>query len=114
MLAPIVIRTSILIVALLWSGIALAQNPTCPTRPAGDSSNACASTAFTGTALTNLLSTPNTWTALQTFNSGIVVVNSGTSGTIGQRITATQTQPNAGDTQQFLWASVHDVDRCVQ
>jgi hypothetical protein len=32
--------------ALLWSSPALAQNVLCPTRPAGDSSNACASTAF--------------------------------------------------------------------
>jgi len=31
---------------LSLSGPALAQNPTCPTRPLGDSSNACASTAF--------------------------------------------------------------------
>lgn len=33
----------------LWLGLtcsALAQNPTCPTRPVGDNSNACASTAF--------------------------------------------------------------------
>jgi len=33
----------------LWLGLtssALAQNPTCPTRPLGDTSNACASTAF--------------------------------------------------------------------
>lgn len=31
---------------LLFASPALAQNPVCPTRPAGDSSNACASTAF--------------------------------------------------------------------
>src|SRR6267154_6155040 len=33
----------------LWLGLtsgALAQNPQCPTRPLGDSSNACSSTAF--------------------------------------------------------------------
>ncbi len=38
-----------LFLALLFSLItnaALAQNPTCPTRPVGDNSNACASTAF--------------------------------------------------------------------
>lgn len=39
---------------LLSSTVALAQgNPTCPTRPAGDSTNACASTAFVGTAVVN-------------------------------------------------------------
>lgn len=48
------------IIFLLFSTSAWAQNPTCPTRPPGDSSNACASTAFvqnaTGTAIpfTNL------------------------------------------------------------
>lgn len=37
-----------LLVAALWlfAWPALAQNPTCPTRPLGDDSNACASTAF--------------------------------------------------------------------
>src|SRR5262245_14735458 len=37
--------------ALLWSFPAQAQNPTCPTRPPGDSTNACASTAFVQNAL---------------------------------------------------------------
>lgn len=37
----------------LSASAAWAQNPTCPTRPAGDSSNACASTAFVSTAVTN-------------------------------------------------------------
>lgn len=35
-----------LFLALLWSVPAIAQNVTCPTRPLGDNSNACASTAF--------------------------------------------------------------------
>jgi hypothetical protein len=35
----------------LFPSLALAQNPTCPTRPSGDSSNACANTAFVGTAV---------------------------------------------------------------
>lgn len=46
---------------------ALGQNPQCPTRPPGDSSNACASTAFVGTAIgsisvswTNITGTPTT------------------------------------------------------
>jgi hypothetical protein len=33
---------------LVLAGGAQAQNPTCPTRPVGDNSNACASTAFIG------------------------------------------------------------------
>src|SRR5882757_5091203 len=38
------------IVLCLFASPALAQNPTCPTRPFGDSSNACASTAFVQSA----------------------------------------------------------------
>jgi hypothetical protein len=38
----------------LIPGAALAQNPTCPTRPAGDSTNACSSTAFVQAAFTAL------------------------------------------------------------
>jgi len=43
--------------SLILDTCAHAQNPTCPTRPAGDSSNACASTAFvqTGSTFTNVL-----------------------------------------------------------
>lgn len=37
---------SVLALPFLLSGEAQAQNPQCPTRPSGDSSNACASTAF--------------------------------------------------------------------
>lgn len=36
----------------LWSSIAWAQNPTCPTRAVGDSTNACASTAFVQNQIT--------------------------------------------------------------
>ena len=36
----------ILLALLLLTSPALAANPTCPTRPIGDSTNACASTAF--------------------------------------------------------------------
>jgi len=40
-------RKPLLAIALcLFASPALAQNPTCPTRSVGDSSNACASTAF--------------------------------------------------------------------
>jgi len=90
--------------ALLFSLVAnaaLAQNVQCPTRAVGDSTNACASTAFvlnqiasgsglvnsisnadgtltiaptTGVAVASLnLTHANTWTALQTFNGGAVV-----------------------------------------
>lgn len=40
-----------LFLALLWAAPAAAQNVTCPTRPNGDSTNACASTAFVQSAI---------------------------------------------------------------
>ena len=50
-----------------------AANPNCvvPTAPAGNATNRAASTAFVGTALTNLLGTANIWTAIQTYSAGI-------------------------------------------
>lgn len=46
----------ILILASLWLATpANAANPTCPTRPDGDNTNACASTAFVKNALDNYL-----------------------------------------------------------
>ncbi len=41
---------AVAVLAALWLGVApaAAQNMTCPTMPAGDASNACASTAFVG------------------------------------------------------------------
>lgn len=39
-------KKALLLALVLFATHALAQNPTCPTRPAGDSTNACASTAF--------------------------------------------------------------------
>lgn len=42
----------LLLALLLVSGPAWAQNPQCPTRPAGNSTNACASTAFVTGAIT--------------------------------------------------------------
>jgi len=39
-------RLLLTLALLLAPGLAWAQNPTCPTRPPGDSTNACASTAF--------------------------------------------------------------------
>ena len=44
-------RKIFLLALLLASGSASAQNPTCPTRPLGDSTNACASTAFVATGI---------------------------------------------------------------
>jgi hypothetical protein len=87
----------LLVAALLAAGLALTHaapavaqgcgpaNPNCivPTRPTGDRSNAAASTAFVGTAITNLLATPNTWTATQTITlptgltSGLIVNTNG-------------------------------------
>lgn len=44
-------RTLLALLFLLLTGPAWAQNPTCPTRPVTDSSNACASTAFVHDAI---------------------------------------------------------------
>lgn len=85
----------LLALALLSVGPALAQNPTCPTRPTGDSSNACASTAFVGNTQTNLLSSNNTWTGKNTFNpasTNAVVINPA-AGTSSQAIVITQSGP---------------------
>lgn len=66
---------------LLFASPAWAQNPQCPTRPVGDSTNACASTAFVQSAAgTDIFGTPHTWTALQTFSAGIVTNNIGQTG----------------------------------
>jgi hypothetical protein len=82
----------------LFVSAALAQgcgptNPNCivPTRPVGDSTNAAASTAFVTTGVANILTTPNTWTALQTFNGGLA----STVGGCATNVPPTQTTPVA-------------------
>lgn len=57
-------------------------NPNCivPTAPAGTSNNQAASTAFVQGSVASILGTPNTWTALQTFNGGAAVIGANTSG----------------------------------
>ena len=49
------------LLAFIWSAPALAQNPTCPTRPIGDSSNACASTAFVKTSFPTFACPASQW-----------------------------------------------------
>jgi hypothetical protein len=76
----------------LWLGLtsgALAQNPTCPTRPPGDSSNACASTAFVGNAVggSGILSTNNTWTGDNFFGSGRPWCDVRAKGAVGDGVT---------------------------
>jgi hypothetical protein len=44
-------RKLLLALALLWAPSAYAANSMCPTRPSGDSTNACASTAFVTTGI---------------------------------------------------------------
>lgn len=65
----------LLLVALLSiaSSSAWAQNPTCPTRPAGDTSNACASTAFVQGAIGG--STPVPFTNLHFTQTGTGAVD---------------------------------------
>lgn len=69
------------------ASVAWAQNPTCPTRPPGDSTNACASTAFVGAngsvaaGLANQLGVYATSgtniSGLPTANNGVLVTSSG-------------------------------------
>jgi len=98
-------KLALALALVLWSGGAWAQNPQCPTRPAGDNSNACASTAFVQTAITGLGANPTaqvgltavngvastfirsdgapalsqaiapTWTGVHTHNNNVVVAN---------------------------------------
>lgn len=58
------------LLALALATPAAAQNVQCPTRPPGDNSNACASTAFVTTSTANIFAQPHTWTAEQTFAGG--------------------------------------------
>mgnify|MGYP000969721854 FL=1 len=63
-------RIVLLLLALVFSATpAAAQNPTCPTRPSGDTSNACASTAFVNGMIGAIFTTPHTWTQLQSFST---------------------------------------------
>src|SRR5712671_4996302 len=57
---------------------ALAQNPTCPTRPVGDTSNACASTAFVQNQFATTIALGlNIGNASPTFPSGFNVTSIG-------------------------------------
>lgn len=64
-------RFALALALALIAGPSWAQNITCPTRPPGDSSNACASTAFVATAAVNLLPLNNTWLGTQDFKGGV-------------------------------------------
>lgn len=91
------------------SSPALAQNPTCPTRPAGDSSNACASTAFvqnalgtTCTTLGSFLVGTGSGVVCSTSPAPLAAVLNGTlnlfplAGSFQQGLNITQSGPNGG------------------
>lgn len=60
---------STLIAGWLYTGcLAQAQNPTCPTRPLGDKTNACASTAFVQNATEALFANPTAKVGLTAVN----------------------------------------------
>lgn len=64
------------LVLVLFASPALAQNPTCPTRPSGDSTNACASTAFVQTAVQGSTTYTCTGTGdVSAINAAISVAN---------------------------------------
>lgn len=69
----------------LWATAAFAQNPQCPTRPPGDSTNACASTAFvTGSITPNVRSIVCNGVTDQTaeINAAIADLNARGGGTV--------------------------------
>ena len=74
-----------LLLLLLLATPAWAQNPTCPTRPVGDSSNACASTAFVNNFTDSFLpwSVPNGGTGGTSYTIGLPLIGNGT-GAIAQ------------------------------
>jgi hypothetical protein len=65
----------IALLAFLWCAPAVAQNTTCATRATGDSSNACASTAFVAATQTALLGSNNTWTGTNDFEAAVGIVS---------------------------------------
>lgn len=74
------------IALLLGATPAFAQNPQCPTRPAGDATNACASTAFVQNAL---VTPPLTHTHIFVGNGGGVSADYGTLATFSDTGTFT-------------------------
>jgi len=54
---------------------------TSPTRAAGDSTNANATTAFVATSTAAIFTTSHTWTAAQTFSAAIIITSAGISDT---------------------------------
>ena len=71
----------LLIAVLFWllPSFAMAQNPMCPTRPAGDTTNACASTAFVNGGSGNVLPVPAGGTGDSTFTLNGPLLGNGTS-----------------------------------
>lgn len=105
-----------------------AQNPTCPTRPSGDSTNACASTAFVANAIVFTGGAPgkvlqyNASAPLESFQYGAggININSGSFGTNGGGVadnctafaainTAVLASPN-GTTTVWLEPGLYSLD----
>lgn len=85
-----------LVAGWLYSGcLAQAQNPTCPTRPFGDNTNACASTAFVQTAITSL---PLAHTHIYVGNNSNIATDFGSLATFSDTGTFTVT-PTSGSSQ---------------
>lgn len=75
--------TTVTIAGVIYSGClapAEAQNATCATRPFGDNSNACASTAFVQSAISGLIAIPNHSVALGTGSNSLSSVGPAVSG----------------------------------
>jgi hypothetical protein len=77
----------VVLAALLFSTGALAQNPTCPTRPSGDNGNACSSTAFTQGAASNPIPPLTLSPPASSLTQGLVI-NQTPAGTIANQFNA--------------------------
>lgn len=81
-----------------------AQNPTCPTRPLGDKTNACASTAFVQNAITAAIpyTFPNGVQGDTFYFSGTNVLT-----VLNKNTSATRYLSNTGTTNNPAWAQVN-------
>jgi len=89
-------RWLLLSLLLLLVSPAAAQDVLCPTRPMGDSTNACASTQFVqqatgGTTLTLPLTVPNGGTAASSFTAGLPLIGNGANGILQGTISGNTT-----------------------
>ena len=100
------LRASAILVGwlVLGSSSVMAQNTTCATRPYGDNSNACASTAFVQTAIAGIVNIPNHSVALGT---GSNTLNSTGPAAAGAAFLANGVSADPSWTLTPTWTGLH-------